>query len=177
MRPERHKAPRPPLDQEALERLAIFYVGRYATTQARLRTYLVRKVRERGWDGAGPDIDALIGRLAGLGYIDDAAFALSRAASLQRRGYGERRVSQALHAAGIDEDDAAPATAEARSGAMTSALRFAERKRIGPYAPQKLEREPRQRAFGAMMRAGHSPGVARRVLDCAPGEFPESDDP
>ena len=176
MRPDRHKAPRPPLDQEALERLAIFYVGRYATTQARLRTYLVRKVRERGWSGAGPEIDGLILRLAELGYIDDAAFALSRAASLQRRGYGARRVAQALHAAGIDEEDAAPAREEARSGAMTAALRFAERKRIGPYAPEKPEREARQRAFGAMMRAGHSLDVARRVLDCAPGEFPESDD-
>jgi regulatory protein len=47
----RHRPRRalPPLDQAALQELALRYVGKYATTRAKLRAYLGRKLRERGW--------------------------------------------------------------------------------------------------------------------------------
>ena len=175
-RPDRTlRAPRP-LDDAALERLALRYVERFATTRGRLGDYLARKLRERGWTGEEPaDIAALGQRLAHLGYIDDAAFAAARAASLQRRGYGERRVSQALHAAGIGEEDAVDANEQVREGALEAALRFAERKRIGPFAAEEPDRERRQKAFAAMMRAGHPMEVVRRVLNTPPGEIPDSD--
>lgn len=174
--PRGHKKPRPPLDEEALERTALFYVGRYATTRAKLGQYLSRKVRERGWkDGSEPPIAALVERMARLGYVDDAAFAAARAASLQRRGYGERRVARALEAAGIAETEAQPIRERARADALAAALRFAARRRIGPYAPAPVDREAREKALAAMARAGHPLDVARRVLDCAPGEIPECD--
>ena len=169
------KKPRPPLDAEALERLALFYVGRFATTRAKLAAYLTRKVRERGWEGPGPDLERLVERLSGLGYIDDAAFASARAASLQRRGYGERRIGQALKAAGIEEADAAGAREQARDNAHSAALRFAERKRIGPYAPAVPDRDARQKAFATMMRAGHPLDIVREVLNASPGDIPEMD--
>jgi regulatory protein len=176
VKPERHKKPRPPLDSGALERLALFYVGRYATTKAKLASYLARKVKERGWEeGSRPQIVALVERFTALGYIDDNAFAKARAASLQRRGYGERRIGQALHAAGIGEEDGAEARLQAQEGAWEAALRFAERKRIGPFAAEAPDRERRHKAFAAMMRAGHPLDMVRRVLNAPPGEIPDSD--
>lgn len=172
---ERNKKRPRPLDAEALERLALHYVGRYATTRAKLRSYLARKVRERGWNGDAPDLDRLVERLAGLGYIDDEAFASARAASLQRRGYGERRVKEALGAAGISEEDAAEAKEQAREGALDAGLRFARRKRIGPFAAAEMDREARQKAFAAMMRAGHSFDVVQEVLKLSLADIPDSD--
>jgi regulatory protein len=169
------KKARPPLGPEALERLAIHYVGRYATTRAKLASYLARKVRERGWEGAPPDIEALVERLNELGYIDDRAFAEARGAAFQRRGYGERRLGQALKAAGIKDEDSEGARAEAREAALASALRFARRKRIGPFAEGEPDREARQKAFGAMLRAGHPVDVARRVVNASPEDIPELD--
>ena len=43
----RRRRERPPLDAEKLRELALAYVGRFATTRARLSTYLERKIRER----------------------------------------------------------------------------------------------------------------------------------
>lgn len=173
---ERPSRPRPPLDAEALDRLALFYVGRYATTRHKLASYLTRKLRERGWASERPpDLAALTDRLAGLGYIDDRAFATARAASLQRRGYGGRRVDQALYAAGIGEADAAEARRQTAERALAAALRFAEKRRIGPYGAASLEPDARRRAFAAMLRAGHAPETVRRVLDAAPGEIPDCD--
>jgi regulatory protein len=172
----RPNKPRPPLDAEGIERLALHYVGRYATTRAKLAAYLRRKLAERGWaEASPPPVERLIERFAEAGYIDDAAFASARAAALQRRGYGERRVAQALKAAGIGEADAADAREEASDGAWAAALRFAERKRIGPYAAAAADRPARARAFAAMVRAGHRVEYVRRILNVEPGEIPELD--
>lgn len=176
MTADRPRRPRPPLDEEGLERLALFYAGRYSTTRAKLSAYLRRKLRERGWAGAGsPPVERLVERFAALGYVDDAAFAAAKASSLARRGYGERRVDQALKAAGIGEGEAEPALAAAREQAVAAALRFAERRRIGPYAPAPPDREARQKAAAAMMRAGHRLDVVRLVLNAGPGEVPDPD--
>jgi regulatory protein len=173
---QRQPRPRPPLDAERLERLALHYVGRYATTRAKLLAYLHRKIAERGWaEPDGPAPDRLVERLAALGYIDDAAFALARSASLQRRGYGRRRVGVALKAAGIRTEDAAAALGEAETGAWAAALRFAEKKRIGPFGAERPDRAARERQFAALMRAGHRPDHARLILAAAPGTIPEPD--
>jgi len=105
---DRGRRVKPPLDGAGLEQAALFYAGRYATTRARLAAYLGRKVRERGWgDSGAPQIGALVEKMAALGYVDDRAFATARAGALTRRGYGARRVGDALRAAGIGEEDGA----------------------------------------------------------------------
>ena len=53
------KRARPPLNEEQLKEMALRYVGRFATSRAKLRAYLTRKIRERGWADAGePDLTA-----------------------------------------------------------------------------------------------------------------------
>jgi regulatory protein len=168
---------RPPLDAERLEQLALAYAGRYATTRARLCAYLDRKLRERGWAGAEePGVGGLVERMAVLGYVDDRAFGMARAASLGRRGYGAARVGQALRAAGIAEDDAEEAKAASRAGAWASAIRFAERRGIGPFAAREADRPAREKALAAMLRAGHPLDLARRLVSARPGMVPEPDD-
>jgi regulatory protein len=167
---------RPPLDAAGVERLALDYVARYATTRAKLRDYLNRKLRERGWAGdSPPPTEAMIARLAELGAVDDRAFAASRSASLARRGYGARRVGDALRAAGIDADDAAPAIEQADAAAWRSAEAFAKRRRIGPFSTVRADPDQRRRAFAAMLRAGHSPAIAHAFTAAAPGDVPQGD--
>jgi regulatory protein len=173
---EPKRKPRPPLDGEALERLALHYAGRYATTRAKLASYLRRKLGERGWAGESePPVQALVERLAELRYVDDKAFAESRSAALGRRGYGERRVRDALKQAGIGEEDGAEARQSAHDGAWDAALKFAERRRIGPFAAEEADRPGREKAIAAMLRAGHPLGIARRLVHSSPGHIPEPD--
>ncbi len=170
MPPPKPRKPRPPLDQGKLGELALHYVGRFATTRSKLVAYLARKVRERGWSGEGEaDLAAVAERLAGLGYIDDAAFALAKARSLGGRGYGVRRVRQSLHAAGVGDDDAVGANQLAESERVEAALLFARRRRFGPFAQTRAERPERERAIAAMIRAGHSFGLARAIVALDPG--------
>ena len=171
------RRPRPPLDEAKLSDLALHYVGRFATSRAKLASYLNRKVKERGWAGPRPaDPAALADRLATLGYIDDAAYAAAKARSLGARGYGVRRVSSALYAAGIAEDDRAGALDEAEAGKIDAALRFAQRKRIGPYAVVEIDRVAREKALAAMLRAGHPFTLARAIMAMKPGTVPDPEE-
>ena len=167
---------RPPVDGAALERLALAYVSRYATSRAKLGDYLKRKIAERGWDGeAPPPVAAIVARFAELGYVDDRTLAEARARALAARGYGARRLDQALGALGISDADAEGARLQAEEDAWRTALRFAERRRIGPYARARPDEAARRRAFGAMIRAGHAPEHVRRILDASPGDVPDLD--
>ncbi len=165
----------PPLDAAALDNLALRYVERFATTRGKLADYLRRKVRERGWSGPALDPVSVAERMAGLGYVDDRAFAEARARSLARRGYGARRVSQALREAHVEEADAAEAIEQSDAAAFDSALALARRRRFGPYATAPADERQRERQIAAMLRAGHSFALARRIVTAAPGEVP--DDP
>lgn len=160
----------PPLDPPKLQELALRYVGRYATTRAKLRAYLSRKLRERGWNGdRAPDVAAVAERFAELGYVDDAAYALSKSRALSGRGYGKRRLIEKLKVDGVDEGDAMEAIDAAEGDAFTAALRYAERRRIGPFANVTLDRAGREKAIAAMIRAGHSFALARAIVSLAPG--------
>ncbi|WP_206363470.1 regulatory protein RecX [Sphingomonas crocodyli] len=165
--PYETRKPRP-YDRAGLDRIALAYVGRYATTRAKLADYLRRKLREHGWAGEGPaPVDAIVDRMRELRYVDDESFARSRADSLSRRGYGGRRIAAALAAAGIDRDVAADAAPDEEQ-AEAAAIAFARRKRIGPFATGTVDRESRNRALAAMLRAGHNPAIARRIIDLDP---------
>lgn len=169
------RAPRP-LNDSALQELAIAYVGRFATTRAKLRSYLSRKIRERGWEGERqPDLAALADRLATQGYVDDAGYAEAKARSLTARGYGKRRVVSALRGAGIAEEDGEEARRHSEEEAAASAVRFAERRRIGPFAAEAGDPRAREKAIAAMVRAGHGFDIARALAGMAPGSAVDLD--
>jgi regulatory protein len=172
MKPTRTRRPLKPLDEAALNELALRYVGRFATTRAKLRAYLARKVRERGWDGARePNLGRMADRFAELGYVNDEAFALAKSRSLSARGYGKRRLLDALHAAGVEEDESVSARDLADEEAVAAALRFAKRRRIGPFGTGE-EKDPRvrEKSLAAMIRAGHGYKLAQAILALDPAK-------
>ena len=174
----RSRRPRPPLDPATFRALAVHYVGRYATTQARLKQYLERKLRERGWNDSlpRPDLQEMVSEFARLGYVDDDLFASARVTSLLKRGYGANRLKIALRHAGISADKAASAARIDTDSAFQAAMTFARRKRLGPFGPPLDEARVRNRAVAAFVRAGHSYEIVRKILeiDSADGNFADN---
>jgi regulatory protein len=165
-RPHRRRdrpAPRP-LDAVRLNELALAYLARFATSAARLEAYLRRKLRERGWAGDDePPVAALVERCVAAGYVDDAGFAKARSGSLSRRGYGARRIDQALSAAGISEGIRAEVAPEG-SAERQSAVALARKRRLGPFGPAGPDRAQREKQLAVLLRAGHRLDMARAVV-------------
>ncbi len=156
-----------PLNPTLLEEIALAYVARFSTTAAKLERYLRRKLRERGWSGDGePPVGSLVQRYVEAGYVDDEGFARGKASSLLRRGYGGRRVSQALREAGVAEhlrETMRPGEAAAKRAALT----LARKRRFGPFGATPPDKPLREKQIAAMLRAGHTLDNAREIVDAA----------
>ena len=160
-----------PIDAARLDEMALAYVARFATSAGKLADYLKRKLRERGWEGEeAPDIAALVERFVQVGYVDDANYARSKAQGLLRRGYGARRIDQALGAAGIAE----PLREESRGNEVErrrAAIVMARKRRFGPFGAgdrtggDKEGRTLREKQVAAMLRAGHPLDHVRQVVN------------
>jgi regulatory protein len=159
---------------ELLERWALAYLGRYASSSENLRRVLLRRARSRipaSSDAARQVaglVDALVERYRLSGLLDDAAYAIARVQSLHRRGESTTRIRARLAAKGVENSVAAEAVrtlrAEAADPDLAAACAFARRRRIGPY--RRAAANP-ARELGIFARAGFARRVAERVLACA----------
>lgn len=166
------------ISPELIERWALNYLGRYASSAENLRRVLMRRARkfsvEAAPAAAGP-IDALIARYQQSGLLDDAAYAAARVQSLHRRGESMRAMRARLAAKGVAAADVAEAVAALRAVVadpdLVAACGFARRRRLGPY--RRTPADP-TRELAAFARAGFSRRIAEAVLACADTEAVEA---
>lgn len=168
---------RPPAKISAsyLENAALHYLERFASSRANLRRVLMRKVERslahHGGEAAEAAIlvDAAIAKLAGLGYLDDGAYAEMKTRGLHRKGGSLRVIRATLAAKGIDADTADAALAHLAETTpapdLAAALALAKRRRLGPFRPPELRADNRQRDLAALGRAGFDWETARKVIE------------
>lgn len=159
------------IEPELLERWALGYLGRYASSAENLRRVLMRRVRRHSpgtASAAQPLIDALVARYRERGLLDDAAYAMARLQSLHRRGESLRAMRARLKAKGVAIEHVADAIANLRAESadpdIAAACAFARRRRLGPYRRAAADHV---RELAAFARAGFSRRVAEAVLGCA----------
>lgn len=171
------RRPVAPLDGGRLERMALNYVARYATTSSKLNHYLARKIAEALRLGMidGGEADALsqrgseiVARCAELGYVNDDAWAKGKASTLRARGYGDRRIRETLRAAGLDTEIIDTLLAEngddgSHDHAFQSALRFARQRKIGPFASAEPDKRAVSKNVVKLVRAGHPYDIACKI--------------
>lgn len=169
-----------PATPERLEKSALAYLERYASSAAHLRRVLMRRVdrsaRAHGTDRAegAAHVDALIARYRSAGLLDDARFAEGRIVSLRRQGASARKIKAALKVKGVADavidgalgDHAARAGRAGAADDLAAALALARRRRLGPYRMADRA-ENRERDLAALGRAGFSYETARRVVAAA----------
>ncbi|WP_232314851.1 regulatory protein RecX [Oceanibaculum pacificum] len=170
------KIPRKP-SPERLERAALHYLERFATSSDNLRRVLLRKIDralphhpevERG--AAAGWVDDLVARYLRAGLLDDQAYAEARAASLHRRGSSTRKIRMNLMQKGVEEetiDAALGDLAERIEGdpELTAAIALARRRRLGPYRPAAARADNRDRDLSTLARGGFSYDTARKVIE------------
>lgn len=172
-----------PVDGALIERWALAYLGRFASSAENLRRVLLRRVRKRLPDdreaaaAAGAAIDALVARYRQTGLVDDAAYAAARARARLRRGQSLRTIRAGLAAKGVGAEDATAAIAALREEGgdpdLAAAIAFARRRRLGPFSRSAGAGDP-DRALAAFARAGFARGAAEAVLNCADPEEVEA---
>ena len=168
-----------------LERAALFYLDRYATSADNLRRVLRRKVarsaRVHGTDPAVGEeaIEALIARFLGAGLLDDARYAEARARSLSRQGQSLRGIRLQLLQKGVGEDEIAAALAGLREELgdpeLAAALAYARRRRLGPFRAGTDRQVQRERDLAALARRGFASDLVLKVIDAESAEAMEDE--
>ena len=170
----------------SLERAGLHYLERYASTEAGVRSVLLRKIDRAARDGrcdadeAAVWVDEIVQKFVRLGYVDDASFARAKAGSLRRRGDSAAKIRMTPARKGVDRDlidealgaedtDTAGPDGDAE---FIAACRFARRRRLGPMRLEETRADMRQKDLAALARAGFSMDVAIRVLDLETAEEP-----
>ncbi|TAN53975.1 MAG: RecX family transcriptional regulator [Rhodospirillales bacterium] len=168
---------KPPLkaSPKSLENAALHYLGRFSTSKANLKRVLLNRVaRSAKAHGTDPQeglawIEALMDKLEGLGYLNDAAYAESKAESMNRRGKPSNQVRWALKMKGVDQDTTEAAlsklTDEVGEPDRAAALAFARKKRLGPYRPEDLRETHKTKDIQALARAGFGWDLAREIVE------------
>lgn len=157
-----------------LEKWALAYLERYASSAENLRRVLQHRARKRLGDDREmlAEIDemiaALVARYCELRLIDDAAYATARARRRLEHGDSLRRIAAGLAAKGVAASDAAMAVAALRESVaepdLAAACAFARRRRLGPF--RRDAAGDRGRELAAFARAGFDRCTAERVLAC-----------
>jgi regulatory protein len=132
---------------------ALDLLGYRARSEAEVRERLGR------YGYALQTIDAVVGRLGELGYLDDAEFARLKAREKARR-YGPRRVRVELRKSGVGEELAREVVAEEFAGrSEVGEARMAAARR---YNGRGSGAEAR-RVYGFLVRRGYSAEVSAKV--------------
>lgn len=179
------KSPRR-IGADYLERAALHYLERYASSAANLRRVLMRKVeRSARYHGDDPAegtalVEDLVARYVRAGLLDDRAYAEAKTRSLHRRGDAARAIRGKLLARGVGQNDIDAALAAAREEAgasdpeafdLQAAIKLSRRRRLGPWREAGRRAGFRERDMAVLGRAGFAYDIARRIVEA---EDPET---
>lgn len=164
-----------PVTAVRLEKAALAYLERYASSAESLRRVLKRRVaRSAMVHGTDPQeghvwIEALVERYQRSGLLDDSRFAEARASSLHRQGKSSRAIRQLLSAKGVASEDIDTALASLQEEVgvdsdWEAAVNYARRRRLGPWRRKDRETH-RDRDMAALGRQGFGYDIARKLIE------------
>jgi len=171
--PRPRKPPRP-ITADYLDKAALFYLERYASSADNLARVLMRRVERAARAGISDRdegrrlVAELVERYRARGLLNDQTYAEGRARSLLRQGRPRAAIARRLAAKGVAPEAIDSALASLRDEAanpdLAAVIAFARRRRLGPYRLKDRDAF-RDKDLAALGRAGFSYDLARRVLE------------
>ncbi|GGE34878.1 regulatory protein RecX [Agaricicola taiwanensis] len=147
-----------------LRNSALHFLAQRISSEENLRRVLTRRAQRRIAGAEEADIRAMVDKVVAFcreqRLIDDVAYAETKAAVAARRGQSRRNLSRMLQVKGVAESivtDAASVIDDA-----LSAVRFAKRRRLGPWRLRSAE-DAVMKDVAAFARGGFSSDLAFRT--------------
>lgn len=117
-------------------------------------------------DDVGVWISDIIRTVVERRLVNDEQYARDVIRSQRRRGVAERKTRSKLLMKGVDASLVEQLMADADPGLeLRSAVKYARRRRLGPYRREPVDREGRQKELAKLGRAGFPFDVARQVVE------------
>lgn len=172
--------------QQSLRKAGIRYLEKYAASTQSLRDVLKKRtLRFEVPDASDVNvfdtwIDNIIDQFTKNGLLNDQLFAQARANSLFRKGTSIRMIRSKLIKKGISNNiiDAtiAELASEWKDPDWKAAIRFSQRKKLGPFRISKNRDDFIKRDLVSLGRAGFSFEMAKKIVYALDPENIDKDD-
>ena len=182
---EKGKRRRPPIDGRWLRDAGLKYLGRFSASETHFRQVMKRKLK-KAESLASDDlsvhatwIDEAVAYAYQFGGLNDARLASQLLKSYTRRGLAQQMIRQKLRQKGISSDEIDAAFQERSAinspelDQLYAAAKAAQKRRIGPWGPSRIDYPAKQKQLGVLARRGFSYSIAQRVLEASIEEAEE----
>lgn len=175
---------------ERLTNAALYYLSRYAASEASLRRVLQNKIRRASMRDPAfaadkeahnvlfAAIEKIVEGHKKSGVLNDAAYAEMKVGSLRRSGKSARRITQSLAQKGVAPAHIEAALApeegeEAETLELKAATALAKKKSLGPFRKGGAtdDMKIKTKEVAAMARAGFSFDVIKKILGAGPEDL------
>lgn len=160
------------ITKQRLKNISLYYLKRFESSVDNLRQVLRRRVNKYAFQN--PDfnkqeafawIEEILADFERLHYLDDARYTEIKVRSYLNAGKPARYIKNKLQQKGISETEVTEILDMQEYNPREMALKFAKKKKIGPFRPdEESRRENRQKDMAALVRAGFDYDVVCDVL-------------
>ena len=155
-----------------LKNIALYYLKRFESSVANLRSVLQRRVNDYAYQNKEFDrgeayqwIEDILADFQRYGYLNDSRYAEIKIKDYMSAGKSVRYIKGKMREKGIDEEILSALLEDQEYDEFEAALKLAKKKHIGPFRTDEEARfENRQKDMGTLVRAGFSYDVVRRVV-------------
>ena len=158
-----------------LEKAAYYYLKRYSSSSENLKRILLKRVfraqkfQQVDWDETNKWIEEIIEKLKTIGIIDDKEFADRKAVIFNNQGNSKLMIRKKLENKGVEkkliDESIKNLEKQILDPDFTAAIRFLERRKMGPYRHPNNRIENRDKDLRSMARAGFAYSVAKQLLE------------
>ena len=158
------------LTEQRLLNITLFYLSRYESSTEKVRAMLKRRLKRMEMRGeevpseAFKWIESVLKKVQEYSYLNDTRYAENQVRNLATQGRSERFICAKMAMAGIKPEtvrgllDAMESTEEDRARC------FVRKKKLGPYRPESVRDQYREKDMATLARAGFSYDVVQTVL-------------
>lgn len=163
-----------------IQNAAYRYLERYATSEENLKFILRRKVErivvnhkdsEKIRQDAAQWIEDVVQKAVKIGLVDDLLYATSKMNTFMASGNSISIIKNKLRAKGVQQEVIAAVIEAAKEQEpdinFKNAIKYAKRRRFGPFRVREPEERTSDKEKAAMARAGFSYGEVKKVLEGA----------
>ena len=158
-----------------LEKAAYYYLKRYSSSSENLKRILLKRVfraqkfQQVDWDVTNNWIEEIIEKLKTIGIIDDKEFADRKAVIFNNQGNSKLMIRKKLENKGVEkkliDESIKNLEKQILDPDFIAAIRFLERRKMGPYRHPNTRSEHRDKDLRSMSRAGCAYSVAKQLLE------------
>ena len=157
---------------QRLKNIALYYLKRFESSVANLRSVLQRRVNDYAYQNKEFDrgeayqwIEDILADFQRYGYLNDSRYAAIKIKDYMSAGKSVRYIKGKMREKGIDEEILSALLEDQEYDEFEAALKLAKKKHIGPFRKDEEARfENRQKDMGTLVRAGFSYDVVQRVV-------------